>query len=74
MIGTSAALTAAYVLSREGLINAAAAVPTAAAFSIANPALKLAVRKHWPTDVLGGLASGVAVAAACCAVYERMRD
>jgi len=74
MVGTSASLTAAYVLSREGLANPFGAVPAAVAFSLANPALKLAVRKHWPTDVLGGLSAGVAVAAACCAVYEHVRD
>jgi hypothetical protein len=72
MVPTSASLTTAYVLMREGLAAPAATVPAAIAFSLANPALKLAVRKHWATDVLGGLTAGVAVAAGCCAVYEHL--
>src|SRR4051812_41282959 len=74
MVGTAAALTTAYVLSREGLARPAIAMPPAIAFSLGNPALKLAVQKHWPTDALGGVAAGLAVAAACCAVYETFRD
>jgi membrane-associated phospholipid phosphatase len=72
MVPTSASLTTAYVLMREGLAAPAATVAAAIAISLANPALKLAVRKHWPTDVLGGLTAGVAVAAGCCAVYEHL--
>lgn len=74
LVSTSVASTAAYVLSREAMVDAHAAAFAAAAFSFANPALKLAVRKHWLSDAVGGVAAGVAVAAACCAAYERLRD
>jgi membrane-associated phospholipid phosphatase len=74
MVGTAVSLTTAYVVSRERLASGAAAFPAAIVFSLGNPALKLAVRKHWPTDAIGGLAAGLAVAAACCAVYEAVRD
>ena len=74
MVGTAVALTTAYVVSRERLTSGAKAFPAAIVFSLGNPALKLAVRKHWPTDAIGGLAAGLSVAAACCAVYEAVRD
>jgi membrane-associated phospholipid phosphatase len=74
MVGTAVSLTTAYVLSREGMASGAATFPPAIAFSLSNPALKLAVQKHWPTDAIGGVAAGLAVAAACCALYERLRD
>jgi hypothetical protein len=72
-VPTAAASAAAYVLSREGLVDSHGAAAVATVFSLANPALKLAVRKHWLSDAVGGLAAGVAVAATCCAVYEQMR-
>lgn len=74
LLATSTALTTAYVMSRERLAGLPAVMPAAVAFSLANPALKVAVRKHWPTDALGGLVAGIAVAAGCCAVYELFRD
>jgi undecaprenyl-diphosphatase len=74
MISTAVSLTTAYVLTREQLASGSTTFPAAIVFSLGNPALKLAVRKHWPTDAIGGLLAGVAVAAACCAVYEAVRD
>jgi membrane-associated phospholipid phosphatase len=74
LLATSVSSTAAYVLSREALLDSRAAAVGAIVFSLANPALKLAVRKHWLTDAVGGVAAGVAVAAACCAAYERLRE
>jgi membrane-associated phospholipid phosphatase len=73
LLGTATSLTAAYISSREELADGAIAIPIAALFSLANPALKLGVRKHWPTDAIGGVAAGVAIAAACCAIYEALR-
>lgn len=73
LVATSVSSTAAYVLSRERMVDVRAATLAATAFSLANPALKLAVRKHWLSDVVGGVAAGVAVAAACCAVYEQLK-
>ena len=74
LLSTSVASTAAYVLNRESLIDAAPAAIAAAAFSVGNPAIKLAVQKHWLTDAIGGVVAGVAIAAACCATYEQLRD
>ena len=74
MVGTAVSLTTAYVLSREGIVSGVVTFPAAIVFSLGNPALKLAVRKHWLTDALGGVVAGLAVSAACCAVYETRRD
>ena len=74
LVSTAVASTAAYVLSRETMVDARTATIAAATFSLANPALKLAVRKHWLSDAVGGVAAGVAVAAACCAAYEQLRN
>jgi membrane-associated phospholipid phosphatase len=73
-LATSVSTTAAYVLHRERLINSRVAAAAAFAFSVANPGFKLAVRKHWLSDAVGGLAAGVAVAAACCAAYESLHE
>ena len=74
MMSMSVAPTAAYVLSREQLAHLPSSMAAAVLFSLVHPALKLAVRKHWPTDAIGGVAAGVAISAACCAAYEHLRD
>lgn len=71
LISSAASLTACYVLSRERIVRTTPAVVVAGGFVVANTALKLGARKHWVSDAVGGLAAGVAIAAAVCAIYER---
>jgi membrane-associated phospholipid phosphatase len=72
MLATAVAPTAAYVLGREELVPPRIAAAAAIAFSVSQPALKLAVRKHWASDVVGGWAAGATIAALCCAAYESL--
>jgi hypothetical protein len=67
------ALTAAYVLAREGLAPAAAALPTALALPLLTAGGKLIEQKHWASDVAGGYLGALALAGAGAAAYERAR-
>jgi undecaprenyl-diphosphatase len=65
---TAEALSVAFVLSREGLAS-----PGALAALVGWPVVVGVTRvyrdRHWATDVIGGWASGTAVAAACWLIY-----
>lgn len=67
------ALSAAYVLAREGLAHPAAALPVAALLPLATAGGRVLQEKHWASDVLGGYLGGLALAAACAAAYEAVR-
>jgi len=67
------ALASAYVLAREGLVPMAAAIPVALALPLVTAGGKLVEQKHWASDVAGGYLGALALAAACCAAYERAR-
>ena len=67
---TAVAFTSAYVLSREGLVTAAPAFAIATALSIASPAGRMYLDRHWTADVIAGWCLGISIAAACAAVYE----
>jgi undecaprenyl-diphosphatase len=64
------ALTAAYVLTREGIAPAVGVVPLSVAFPLASGLAKLYLDKHWLTDVLGGYLLGAALAGAVTGAYE----
>lgn len=68
------ALTAAYVLSRQGQVRPAAAVPIAATLPLVLAASRLVEERHWASDVVGGYLAAVAVAGGCSAVYESQRS
>jgi membrane-associated phospholipid phosphatase len=74
LLSSATSFTACYVLSRERIVNTAPAAVAAGGFVVVNTAIKLGVRKHWMSDVAGGLAAGLAIAAGTCAVYEAMRE
>ncbi len=67
------ALSAAYVLAREGLARPGVALPAAAMLPLATAGGRVLEEKHWASDVLGGYLGGVALAAACAAAYELAR-
>lgn len=70
---TAVLLTAAWVLSREGIIPARVAFPIAAGISATTGASRVALGWHWGSDVLGGWLAGVAVAAGSTSLYDRLR-
>lgn len=68
---TAVLLTGAYLLARERLVPARVGLPVACALAAATGWSRVALGWHWSTDVAGGWLTGVAVAAACAAEYER---
>lgn len=73
-VTTSAAIfvTAAYVLVRERLISRRAGIALAVIGPLLIGASRIYLDVHWATDVLGGWAAGLFVAALSAALYERL--
>lgn len=67
------ALTAAYVLWREGLADARIATPVAVLLPLIEGTGRIYLDRHWASDVLGGVLAGVSVAALCVTGYEVRR-
>jgi membrane-associated phospholipid phosphatase len=67
---SSVALTAAYVLSREGLVPALVAFPVALALPAASSAARLMEEKHWISDIIGGVLAATSLASLALACYE----
>ena len=70
---TAVAWTTAYVLVRDGMAPAGAAVPLAVALPAVSGIVKLWRDRHWFTDVVGGYLLGAALAASATAGYEMAR-
>ena len=69
--GTSAvALTAAYVLSREGAARAAIVFPVAMLIPVTTSAARLLEEKHWISDILGGHLAALCLASLTLGLYE----
>jgi undecaprenyl-diphosphatase len=71
---TALSLTAAYVLSREGVVRPLVAAPVALAVPLVFGLIQLPGDRHWFSDVAGGWLAGLSVAAACAALYEALAD
>jgi membrane-associated phospholipid phosphatase len=67
------AMTAAYVLRREGIIGGAAAVPLALMPPVVSGLARVVERKHWPSEVAGGLLAAVVISSFSSLVYELER-
>ncbi len=70
----SVAMTAAYILEREGLILPGSAVALALGVPLLSAGGKLVEEKHWGSDVLGGLLAAVMLSSACVTAYELAGD
>jgi undecaprenyl-diphosphatase len=67
---TAAAMTSAYVLSREQLVDPAPAFAIATVLSLLSPLSRLYLDRHWPADLIAGWLLGGSIAAGCAAIYE----
>ena len=67
---TAVTFTTAYVLSREEVVAPVPAFAIAAILSIASPAGRMYLDRHWASDVIAGWCLGFATAAGCAAIYE----
>lgn len=63
-------ITAAYVLSRERIVDPIPAFGVAVGLSAASTAGRIYLDRHWLSDVLGGWLLGVATAAVCAVAYD----
>ncbi|MGI8766159.1 MAG: phosphatase PAP2 family protein [Gemmatimonadaceae bacterium] len=72
---TSAAVfvTVAYVLARERILSRRNAVVLGVTGPLLIGASRIYLDVHWATDVLGGWAAGLLIAALSAALYERLR-
>lgn len=73
---TAAAIfvTAAYVLRRESLISRGLAITLGVAGPLLIGISRVYLDVHWATDVLGGWAAGLFVAALSVVLYDRLRS
>ena len=67
------ALAVAYVLHREGVIGRAAAVPIGLLPPLIGGAARVIEKKHWPSEVAGGLLVAAVIASLSSLVYESER-
>ena len=69
---TAVAFTTAYVMAREEKMAPGPAFAIAAILSIASPASRLYLDRHWTSDVIAGWCLGGSIAAGCAAIYESL--
>jgi undecaprenyl-diphosphatase len=68
---TAVLATGTYLLVREGMLSPRVAVPVAVALAVATGTSRVVLGWHWSSDVIGGWATGLGVAAECALLYER---
>jgi membrane-associated phospholipid phosphatase len=64
------ALTSSYVLAREGVVPAGPSAAAAVALAAASGGGRVYLDRHWMSDAVGCYLLGIAIAAACGALYE----
>jgi len=69
---TAVTFTTAYVMAREQKMLAGTAFAIATVLSIASPASRLYLDRHWTSDVVAGWCLGGSIAAAYAAIYESL--
>ena len=69
----SASLSAAWVLTREGLAPAWVAFPVAVAWPLVSAGARMLEDKHWITDVAGGFLAALIFVSPPLAMYEGAR-
>ena len=67
------ALAVAYVLRREEIVGRAAAVPIGLLPPLIGGAARVIEKKHWPSEVAGGLLVAIVIASLSSLVYELER-
>ena len=71
---TAVAFATAYVMAREEAVAPGAAFAVATILSIASPASRMYLDRHWTSDVVAGWCLGGSIAAASAAIYEALPD
>lgn len=67
------ALTTAYVLHREQIISPATAIPLALLPPLITGVARIIEKKHWPSEVAGGLLVAIVIASLSVLLYELQR-
>lgn len=71
-VSAAVMVTLAYVLAREKILPRSAAIALAIIGPLIVGLTRMYLDVHWATDVLGGWAAGLLVAALSAALYERL--
>jgi undecaprenyl-diphosphatase len=69
---TAVVATSAFLILQQGIAPAAVIVPVAVALAFITGVSRVLLGWHWPTDVVGGWCTGVAVAACAAGLYETL--